>query len=205
MPVVLLHITKPKQRICLQFVSFQDRVTLVWWSKFLERWLRWLSSSFVAVDLLYVRWFLFFVFRLIGPVMEFTENNRRSKIIHQRFTTFATHRWSFPLYKSFRNSLSFPGVYMSLKLGKRYMWRNESIAISGKSDWLFPRWCNGWAKRSPSATRKLMLAEIIRLFAQLLSFVNIQQWTHFSREAAHFLRQPCNLWLFLRHQDDKTR
>lgn len=69
-----------------------------------------------------------------------------------------THLCSFPLYKSCRNCLSFPGVYMSLKLGNKYMWRNESIAINGRSDWLLPRWCRGCANRSPSATKKLMLA-----------------------------------------------
>lgn len=75
-------------------------------------------------------------------------------------SNFSIYRWSFPLARSSKNCFSLPGVKMSLKSGNRYMWRNESIAMSGRSLCDFPKWCNGWAKRFPSAVRKLMFSVI---------------------------------------------
>ena len=45
---------------------------------------------------------------------------------------------------------------ISLIFGKRYMCLKESMAMRGRSDWLFPRWWRGWANLTPSASKKLM-------------------------------------------------
>lgn len=70
-----------------------------------------------------------------------------------------SHLWSFPEYRSAKNCFSLPGWYMSLNRGNKYMCRNESIAINGRSLILLPRWWSGWANRLPSAVRKLMFSE----------------------------------------------
>lgn len=82
----------------------------------------------------------------------------RMKIYTHKKSVKCIYLCNLPLCKSSKKLFNLPGEYMSLTLGNRYMWRNESIAINGKSLWLFPKWCSGWANRLPSAVRKLIFS-----------------------------------------------
>lgn len=85
-------------------------------------------------------------------------------------TSTPAYRCSLPLWRSSKNSFNLPGMLMSLKLGNRYICRNESIAMSGRSSCDLPKWCSGCAKRLPSAVKKLMFS--VKTFNEALK-VNV--------------------------------
>jgi hypothetical protein len=92
----------------------------------------------------------------LRPVVEFSAF--QTIIKKRQIEKKNTNLWSFPEYKSCKNCFSLPGLFISLMSGNRYMCRNESMAINGKSDRLFPRWCSGCSNFLPSAVKKFTLS-----------------------------------------------
>ena len=79
------------------------------------------------------------------------------QLMGKRFMSMIWMRWFHSVLTHSASTKRSETYVKSAMLGKMYMWRNESMARTGRSPSVLPKWWRGCENFWPSATRKLTL------------------------------------------------